>query len=154
MCAVIHYLIFFYKKNKYFYHFFHKIFSKSHHLKKIIGGACPQTPLANARQSAMQITPRFQKYFDPPPRNEILDTPLLVIDMCGARSENYYWKWLDRREEVSVGFGRGGGPLLWHVLYELIFVSGVSFPDEWQGVRCPNFSKGVYLPMAVKVTEG
>ena len=24
-----------------------------------------------------------------------------------------------------MGFGRGGGPLLWHVLYELIFVSGV-----------------------------
>ena len=24
-----------------------------------------------------------------------------------------------------MGFGRGGGPLLWLVLYELIFVSGV-----------------------------
>ena len=24
-----------------------------------------------------------------------------------------------------MGFGRRGGPLLWHVLYELIFVSGV-----------------------------
>ena len=24
-----------------------------------------------------------------------------------------------------MGFGRGGGPLLWHVLYELIFGSGV-----------------------------
>ena len=25
---------------------------------------------------AMQIPPLFQKYFEPPPRNEILDTPL------------------------------------------------------------------------------
>ena len=47
-------------------HLVYEVFSKSHHLKNIIGGACPQTPLANAWKSAMQITPLFQKYFEPP----------------------------------------------------------------------------------------
>ena len=84
----------------------------------------PPNPPSKCVAKRHANNPTFPKIFNPP-RNEILDTPLLVIDMSGARSKNYYWKWLDRREEVSVGFGRGGGPLLWHVLYELIFVSGV-----------------------------
>ena len=63
--------------------------TKLHHLKKILEGTCPQTPLAtrglatrcmarNAAVCAMQIPLLLQKYFEPPPppRNEILDAPL------------------------------------------------------------------------------
>ena len=40
----------------------------------------PPNPLANAWRSAMQIPPLLQKYFEPPPpRNEILDTPLVEL---------------------------------------------------------------------------
>ena len=49
--------------------FFYKILAKYspkrtklHHLKKIIGGACPQTPLANTNNPTFQ-----KKYFEPPP---------------------------------------------------------------------------------------
>ena len=50
-----------------------------------------------------------------------------------------------------MGFGRGGGLLLWHVLYELIFVSGVRVSlTSGKGYVatgfCPNFSKAsIYL---------
>ena len=35
---------------------------------------------------AIQIISLFHKYFEPSPRNEIRDTPLLVIDMSGTGS--------------------------------------------------------------------
>ena len=56
------------------------------------------------------------------------------------------------------GFGRGGWPLLWHVLYELIFVSGVRVSltsgKRYVATGLPKFFQGVYLLMAVKVTVG
>ena len=77
VCAVTHYLLFFYK-NEYFYHSFFKILAKYSPKRTIFknfpGEACPRTPITDAwRIRAMQIPPLFQKYFEPPPRNEILD---------------------------------------------------------------------------------
>ena len=51
---------------------------------------------------------------------------------------------------------REDGSLLWHVSYELIFFSdgGRGFPGRMiKGMLqlgCPNFPRGVYLPMAAK----
>ena len=62
--------------------FFHKILAKYSPkrtiFKNFLGGACPRTPLANARHAN---TPTFPKNIlnPPPPRNEILDTPLLHV---------------------------------------------------------------------------
>ena len=48
--------------------------TKLHHLKKIFRGIIPPNP---PNHRAMQIPPLLQKYFEPPPpKNEILDTPL------------------------------------------------------------------------------
>ena len=89
VCAVIHYLLFLYK-NKYFCIFFYNILAKyspkrtklHHFLKNSRGSMSPNPPSKRvATPRAMQIPPLFQKYFEPPPpRNEILDTPLSVGD--------------------------------------------------------------------------
>ena len=95
VCAIIHYLLFLYKK-LIFLHFFYKILAKYspkrtklHHFKNFLRGACPQTPLTNAwlrnalhGASRRANTPTITKIFStPPPRNEILDTPLLEVQI-------------------------------------------------------------------------
>ena len=62
---------------------FSKIFSKTHQiapfLKIFSGEHAGRTPLASAWLRAMQIPPLLQKKLNPPPpRNEILDKPLVV----------------------------------------------------------------------------
>ena len=48
----------------------------------------PSKRVAKPRAGAMQIPPLFQKNFEPPPpRNEILDTPLGVAKVSGARGQ-------------------------------------------------------------------
>ena len=97
VCAVIHYLLFLYKKwnilQFFFLQNFSKIFSKTHQiapfLNIFLGGACPRAPLTNAwLRHALHIakrhanTPTFTKIFltpPPPPRNEILDKPLAIL---------------------------------------------------------------------------
>ena len=57
--------------------------------KKNFGVACPRTPLANAwlRHSPSKCS-HFSKYIlNPPPRNEILDTPLIV----DLKTVTYCW---------------------------------------------------------------
>ena len=69
---------------------FSKIFSKTHQivsfLKIFSGEHAPEPPYQTRgfatrcmARSAMQIPPLLQKYFEPPPRNEILDTPLVEL---------------------------------------------------------------------------
>ena len=52
---------------------FSKVFSKTHPLKKILGGTCPQTSLVNAWvQLSLANTPTFPKILTlPPPPPEI-----------------------------------------------------------------------------------
>ena len=58
---------------------FNKIFSKTHQIApffKFSRGSIPLDPLACNTIHNHANTPTFPKYFEPPPRNKILDTPL------------------------------------------------------------------------------
>ena len=50
--------------------------TKLHHFFYFLGRAYPRTPLACNTINNHANTPTFPKYFKPPPRNKILDTPL------------------------------------------------------------------------------
>ena len=49
--------------------------------KNFLRGPYPRTPLTHA-----WLPPIFQKYFEPPPRNKIQDTPLLTYDHVIVRT--------------------------------------------------------------------
>ena len=68
----------FYIKNDNFWQNRIKIHTKLHHLKKILGGACPQTPLAKRTtyHFATCKFPILEKKFLAPPPSQILATPL------------------------------------------------------------------------------
>ena len=84
MCAVIHYLLFLYKKliflQLFFLQNFSKIFSKTHHFKKFSRRSMPPNPPSKRVASPCKYPHFYKKILNPPPppRNKILDTPLLV----------------------------------------------------------------------------
>ena len=80
---------------------FSKIFSKTHQIApflKIFSGEHTPEPPYQTRGFAI-IPPLFQKYFEPrppPPRNEILDTPLENLLKCILWVDDWVVDWLAR----------------------------------------------------------
>ena len=104
MCAVIHHLLFLYKKRiflqLFFLQNFSKIFSKTHQIASFLkfsrGSMPPNPPNPPSKRVASPCAawrfapckyPHFykNKNLNPPPRNEILDAPLGTLDEITTR---------------------------------------------------------------------
>ena len=97
--------------------FFHKILAKYstkrtklHHFLKFSRGSMPPNP-PNKRVALPRAAWRFapckyphfyKKYFEPPPRNEILDTPLVVNIQYNFLRLDLIPKWLTREIRVYI----------------------------------------------------
>ena len=105
MCAVIHYLLFFYKiLAKY-----SPKRTKLHHFLKFSRGNMPPNPPSKRVASARAAWPFapckyphfYKKNLNPPPRNEILDTPLCKSNYS-LMNIIILWPWMCHLGQITV----------------------------------------------------